>query len=244
MREPIVHPGEILLEEFLKPMGLTPYALAKACHVPRTRTERLVNEETPVTADTALRLGRYFGIEPEFWLRLQARYDLNLTSKKADINKIKPAELHMVNRGKKLMKKKFPKFKTDAEAEEFVAKADLSEYSFSDMIPMRFKKRKRNPQFIDDENPELAEGQILEAKPARKVLPKKLYTALVEKNKKERSVNKQKTKTPANKKYVNNDYEDQIWGDKEFAQAKPAREVLPKKLYNALVKNQKRRRKL
>jgi antitoxin HigA-1 len=74
-----VHPGEILREEFLLPLGLTPYALAKACHVPRTRIERLANEKTPVTPDTALRLGRYFCTSPEFWLNIQARYDIEVT---------------------------------------------------------------------------------------------------------------------------------------------------------------------
>ena len=70
-----VHPGEILREEFLVPPGMSPYALAAACHVPRTRIERLVREETPVTTDTALRLARYFGTTPEFWLGLQTRFD-------------------------------------------------------------------------------------------------------------------------------------------------------------------------
>src|SRR5947209_9563454 len=64
-RLPPIHPGEVLPEEFLTPMKLTPYALAKACGVPRTRIERLAREETPVTADTALRLPRYFGSTPE-----------------------------------------------------------------------------------------------------------------------------------------------------------------------------------
>ena len=73
---PPVHPGEILREEFMVPLGLTGYALAVACHVPRTRIERLAREETPVTADTALRLGRYFGTGPEFWMNLQTAFDL------------------------------------------------------------------------------------------------------------------------------------------------------------------------
>src|SRR3982751_5996998 len=75
-RLPNIHPGECLREEFLVPMNLTPYALAKACGVPRTRIERLAREETPVTADTALRLARYFGSTAEFWMGLQAQYDL------------------------------------------------------------------------------------------------------------------------------------------------------------------------
>jgi len=76
MAGPKIHPGEVLREEFLVPLGLTGYELAKHCHVPRTRIERLVNEETAVTADTALRLGRYFGTGPEFWMNLQTAYDL------------------------------------------------------------------------------------------------------------------------------------------------------------------------
>ena len=77
---PPLHPGEVLREEFLKPMGLTPYAVAKACGVPRTRIERIAREELGISADTALRLGRFFGIEPEFWLNLQTRHDLETTS--------------------------------------------------------------------------------------------------------------------------------------------------------------------
>src|SRR4051812_37184311 len=73
---PPLHPGEVLREDFLVPLNLSPYALAKACDVPRTRIERIAREEMGITADTALRLGRYFGIEPQFWLNLQNRYDL------------------------------------------------------------------------------------------------------------------------------------------------------------------------
>jgi antitoxin HigA-1 len=79
-RLPPPHPGEVLREEFLKPMGLTPYAVAKACRVPRTRIERIAREELGISADTALRLGRFFGIEPEFWLNLQTRHDLETTN--------------------------------------------------------------------------------------------------------------------------------------------------------------------
>lgn len=89
---PPIHPGEILREEFLLPMKLTPYAVAQACGVPRTRIERLAREETPVTADTALRLGKYFGTTPSFWMNLQARYDLELAedATAAEIKRIKP----------------------------------------------------------------------------------------------------------------------------------------------------------
>jgi addiction module HigA family antidote len=67
--EPI-HPGEILLEEFLKPMGLTQYRLAKDISVPQRRISEIVHGRRAITADTALRLGRFFGMEAEFWLNL------------------------------------------------------------------------------------------------------------------------------------------------------------------------------
>jgi addiction module HigA family antidote len=71
-----VHPGEILREEFLAPMKLTPYSVAAKLGVPRTRIERLAREETPVTADTALRLSKFFGTTPAFWMNIQAQFDL------------------------------------------------------------------------------------------------------------------------------------------------------------------------
>jgi addiction module HigA family antidote len=73
---PYLHPGEVLREDFLVPMKLTPYSLAKTLGVPRTRIERLAREETPVTADTALRLARYFDTTPGFWMGMQAQYDI------------------------------------------------------------------------------------------------------------------------------------------------------------------------
>ena len=72
----LIHPGEILREEFLSPLGLSAGALAKATLVPRTRIERLVREELDLTPDTALRLARYFGTSPQFWMNLQSRYAL------------------------------------------------------------------------------------------------------------------------------------------------------------------------
>ena len=89
---PPVHPGEVLAEDFLKPLDLTAYAVAKACGVPRTRIERLAREETPVTADTALRLGRYFGTTPQFWMNLQTRFDLETASRalSKDVAEISP----------------------------------------------------------------------------------------------------------------------------------------------------------
>jgi addiction module HigA family antidote len=93
-RLPPVHPGEVLREEFLVPLKLTPYALAQACGVPRTRIERLAREETPVTADTALRLARYFETSAEFWMGMQAQYDLERAqdAAAAALKRIKPRE--------------------------------------------------------------------------------------------------------------------------------------------------------
>src|ERR1700679_702094 len=77
-----MHPGEVLREEFLLPLGLSPGALAKACGVPRTRIERLSNEATGVTADTALRLSKAFGTSPELWLNLQNSFDVQTARRK------------------------------------------------------------------------------------------------------------------------------------------------------------------
>jgi len=87
---PPIHPGEILREEYLVPLGLKPYTLAKKLHVPRTRIERLVGETTPVTPDTALRLAKFFGTTPRFWMNMQASYDLAVEgeAKKAEIASI------------------------------------------------------------------------------------------------------------------------------------------------------------
>jgi addiction module HigA family antidote len=71
-----LHPGEVLREEFMEPLGITAYALAKACQIERPRLERIVREQQGVTADTALRLSKYFGTTPEFWMNLQTRYEL------------------------------------------------------------------------------------------------------------------------------------------------------------------------
>lgn len=74
---PPVHPGEILVEEFLKPLRMSQYRLAKDIRVPPRRINEIVHEVRSITADTALRLARYFGTSAAFWMNLQARYDLD-----------------------------------------------------------------------------------------------------------------------------------------------------------------------
>jgi addiction module HigA family antidote len=87
-----VHPGEVLREDFLIPMKLSPYVVARACGVPRTRIERLARGQTPITADTALRLARYFGTSPAFWMNMQAQFDLECAEDQmaAALKKIEP----------------------------------------------------------------------------------------------------------------------------------------------------------
>ncbi len=71
-----IHPGEILLEEFLKPMAISQYRLAKDISVPPRRINEIVHEKRGISADTALRLSRFFGTSENFWINLQSRYDL------------------------------------------------------------------------------------------------------------------------------------------------------------------------
>lgn len=75
---PPIHPGEILREEFLAPLGISQYRLAKEIHVPPRRINEIVLEKRGISADTALRLGRYFGTTAQLWSNLQARYDLEV----------------------------------------------------------------------------------------------------------------------------------------------------------------------
>lgn len=75
---PPMHPGEVLREEFLKPLDLSPGALAKACGLPRTRIERIAAETVGISADTALRLGRALGTTAQVWMNLQADYDVQM----------------------------------------------------------------------------------------------------------------------------------------------------------------------
>ncbi|HSZ28511.1 MAG TPA: HigA family addiction module antitoxin [Pseudonocardiaceae bacterium] len=75
---PPVHPGEILLEEFLRPLDVSQYQLAKELGVPARRINEIVHGQRRISADTALRLARYFGTSERFWMNLQARYDLEV----------------------------------------------------------------------------------------------------------------------------------------------------------------------
>jgi len=87
-----VHPGEVLREEFLKPLGITPYELAKRLHVPSPRINDIVLERRGISADTALRLSRFFGTTEQFWLNLQGAYEVSLVLEEqaAEIERIQP----------------------------------------------------------------------------------------------------------------------------------------------------------
>ena len=89
---PPIHPGEILLEEFLKPMNVSQYRLAKDIHVPPRRINEIVKGKRAITADTALRLSRFFGTSEGFWLGLQSDFDLENSREalRAEINRINP----------------------------------------------------------------------------------------------------------------------------------------------------------
>ena len=89
---PPIHPGEILLEEFLKPMNLSQYRLAKEIHVPPRRINEIVKGKRTITADTALRLSRFFGTSEGFWLGLQSDFELEKTREalRAEMDRIKP----------------------------------------------------------------------------------------------------------------------------------------------------------
>jgi len=82
------HPGEILRTEFMAPLGITGYQLAKALHFPGIY--EIVREQRAISADVALRLGKYFGMTPQFWLNLQTDYDLRRAAARAPLKKIKP----------------------------------------------------------------------------------------------------------------------------------------------------------
>ena len=90
----VPHPGKILRQQFMEPRRLSGYAVSKKIGVPRTRVERLSREKTPVTPDTALRLGAYFGTAPRFWMDLQAEYDLAHVGRRIEraLMKIEPLQ--------------------------------------------------------------------------------------------------------------------------------------------------------
>ena len=91
---PPVHPGEILREEYLIPLKLSGYSLGRRLGVPRTRIERLAAEQTPVTPDTAIRLGRYFGTTADFWMNLQTAYDLTVAEDAIDRQNVEAIRPH------------------------------------------------------------------------------------------------------------------------------------------------------
>ena len=93
-RLPNIHPGEVLREEFMQPLGLSSYRLAKELHVTQPRVNDLVLEKRGVTADMALRLGTYFGTGPEFWMNLQQTFELEEAQRAAgaSVRKIRPRE--------------------------------------------------------------------------------------------------------------------------------------------------------
>jgi addiction module HigA family antidote len=84
------HPGEILLTEFMEPMGITAYQLAKALHLPGIY--EIVRGQRAISADVALRLGKYFGMTPQFWMNLQTDYDLRIAATTAPLSKIKACQ--------------------------------------------------------------------------------------------------------------------------------------------------------
>jgi addiction module HigA family antidote len=86
------HPGEVLREEYLVPLGLSARALAKSLGVPPNRLTEIMRGTRDVTADTAIRLGRYFRTDPRFWLNLQAAYDLSKAERNSDYKKIVPRD--------------------------------------------------------------------------------------------------------------------------------------------------------
>ena len=83
------HPGEVLAEEYMKPLGLSANALAQAIGVPGNRISDIVRQRRDVSADTAIRLGRFFAVDPRFWLNLQAAYDLSRAENENDYSRLR-----------------------------------------------------------------------------------------------------------------------------------------------------------
>ena len=92
-----ITPGDVLIEEFLIPLGISQNQLARDINVPANRISQLVHGKREVSTDTALRLGRYFGIEPEFWLNLQIRYNMKIVKSKMGEKIEKEVKVHFSN---------------------------------------------------------------------------------------------------------------------------------------------------
>ena len=90
-----IHPGEVLMEDFIEGFGITQHKLAVSVGVPARRINEIVHGKRAIAADTALRLGRYFGVEPQFWLNLQGRYELELAQERVadEVAEIKPLQV-------------------------------------------------------------------------------------------------------------------------------------------------------
>jgi antitoxin HigA-1 len=97
-----IHPGEILQEEFLEPLGISAYRLSKETFIPQTRVSEIIKGRRRITADTALRFSKYFGTSPKFWLGLQDDFDLEeeRSHKKSKLDNIKPIESNAANKNK------------------------------------------------------------------------------------------------------------------------------------------------
>jgi addiction module HigA family antidote len=93
-RLPAVHPGHVLMKDFIEPLELTRYRVAKAIRVPQRRVDEICSGRRAVTADTALRLGRFFQVDPQLWMNLQAQYDLEVAERslKTAIDEVIPLE--------------------------------------------------------------------------------------------------------------------------------------------------------
>jgi len=92
---PPIHPGEILMEEFLEPMGISQYRLAKDISVPPRRINEIVHGKRSITPDTALRLSRYFGLSERFWINMQARYDLEIEKDRLQDRLVKEVQVYV-----------------------------------------------------------------------------------------------------------------------------------------------------
>jgi len=90
-----IHPGEILMEEFLEPMGISQYRLAKDISVPPRRINEIVHGKRSITPDTALRLSRYFGLSERFWINMQARYDLEIEKDRLQDRLVKEVQVYV-----------------------------------------------------------------------------------------------------------------------------------------------------